>query len=58
MQKEKLNGDYINDVFPFGSEIFIITDGTDLNKIPKTIYRKILEDVEKFMKTCFWMDNS
>ena len=49
MQKEKLNGDYI-DVFPFESDVYIITDGTDLNSIFNTIYQKILEDIENFMK--------
>ena len=50
MQKEKLNGDYISDVFPFESDIHIITNGTDLDYVFNTIYRKIFEDVEKFMK--------
>ena len=46
MQREKLNGDYINDVFPFESEIFIITDETDMDKVFNTIHQQISEDVE------------
>ena len=33
MQKEKLNGDYVNDVFPFESESFIVTDRMDMDKV-------------------------
>ena len=36
MWREKLNRDYINDVFPFESEIFIVTDGTDMDKFLTT----------------------
>ena len=50
MQREKLNGEYINDVFPFESEIYIITDGTDMDKVFNTIRQQISEGVEKFMK--------
>ena len=50
MRREKLNGEYINDVFPFEREIFIVMDGTDMDKVFNTIQQQIFESVEKFMK--------
>ena len=49
MQRNKLNGEYINEVFPFESDIHIITDGTDLDYVFNIIYKKIYEKR-------FWMD--
>ena len=48
MQKAKLKD--FNEVFPFESEIHIVTDGTDMDKLFDTIRRQIFESVVKFMK--------
>ena len=53
MQREKLRGEYINEVFPFESEIHIITDGTDMDKVFDTIQRQNFLSVENFKKNGF-----
>ena len=50
MQREKLDGHYIKDVFPFESNIHIITNGTDMSKVFSIIQQQICEDVERFMR--------
>ena len=52
LQRERKlkSGEYFSEVFPFESEIHIITDGTDMDKFFDALYRQILKGVETFMK--------
>ena len=50
MQKAKLNGEYINEVFPFDTGVHVVTEGTDMDAFYKIIYKQILKSVEEFLK--------